>query len=797
MLVTGVLGAFASQSVVEDGVAVENEYSEALDVLDETFGDPQSVLQVVVRTRDGDDVRSADALAVTRALREAVEGSDVADTLAEEPGRPPILSFLTPAEQALAQQERDPDGLDDGEVRDLLAQAAEQLPDEVVALTEELLAEGDPPGAGLVLVFQDTRDLDEDEVVARQAELVEVIEQVEVPATLEVAPLSLALLLDDNDIGPEIGRLFGTALGIILLVLALVYWSRPGRSGRGTMLRRTLADVGLTLVTILFAVVWMQGLGVLLGPDHAGLIGYFDSQTQIVPILVVALGVDFAIHLLARYRTEAGVSGDPGRGYVVTFATVGVALLLDSTTTAIGFLTNLFSPVDFLATLGVLAASGILAAFVLTMTFLPAARILLDRRAVARDRLPTDALSASGSATIPRLMGRTVWLADRAPVPTLLVTLALTGVGVYGFTQLDSRFELTDFVPQDEPQLEVFAFVEEAFGGGFGQQTEVLLTGELATPQALDALVASLDRAGQVDGVRTVAGAPDATSVVSVLDDALATEELAGALGELGVTEGPEVADDADVDAVYELLLEAPGGEQVLAEVADGWRSRVELRTSVEQAEALTLRNDLLEAFDPATDAGVEVFPTSQELVQASVADEIEAAQLVSILVALAAVMLLLAVFYGWRRRQPLIGVLTVLPIGFVLAATFGMMAATDIPLNPVTATLAALSIGIGVPFTIHVANRFLEERDRADGDGRDGGDGIEALRRAVGETGGAVVGSALTTAIGFGVLTTSTLLPFEQLGYVIVYAIVLSGIAATLVLPSLLALWDRRQRAG
>jgi uncharacterized membrane protein YdfJ with MMPL/SSD domain len=66
-------------------------------------------------------------------------------------------------------------------------------------------------------------------------------------------------------------------------------------------------------------------------------------------------------------------------------------------------------------------------------------------------------------------------------------------------------------------------------------------------------------------------------------------------------------------------------------------------------------------------------------------------------------------------------------------------------------------------------------------------------MRRTVAQTGGALAGSALTTAIGFGILVTSTLRPFEQLGYVIVFAIVSSLIAAVLVLPSLLALWDRR----
>ncbi|MEX0869778.1 MAG: MMPL family transporter, partial [Nitriliruptoraceae bacterium] len=103
------------------------------------------------------------------------------------------------------------------------------------------------------------------------------------------------------------------------------------------------------------------------------------------------------------------------------------------------------------------------------------------------------------------------------------------------------------------------------------------------------------------------------------------------------------------------------------------------------------------------------------------------------------------------------------------------------------TATLAALSIGIGVPFAIHVTARFVEERSRVD-------DVHVAVERTVQSTGGALAGSALTTAIGFGILVTSTLRPFEQLGYVIVYAIAYSLVVAVLVLPSLLVLTDRRR---
>ena len=58
--------------------------------------------------------------------------------------------------------------------------------------------------------------------------------------------------------------------------------------------------------------------------------------------------------------------------------------------------------------------------------------------------------------------------------------------------------------------------------------------------------------------------------------------------------------------------------------------------------------------------------------------------------------------------------------------------------------------------------------------------------------TGGALAGSAFTTVAGFGILVTSSFTPFRQLGLVTGYAISLALVAAVLVLPSMLVLWDR-----
>ncbi|MEX0706198.1 MAG: MMPL family transporter, partial [Nitriliruptoraceae bacterium] len=624
--------------------------------------------------------------------------------------------FLSGAQAAIGRAGVDPADLDDTQVRAFDAAAREMLPPEIAALTDALVGAGEVPTTGLILVFQDTAGLDEAQALDQQRELAAVVSAAPVPDGVDVSPFAFGLLLSDGDIGPEVGRLFGTALVIILLVLAVVYWLRPSGTTRRRIARRTAADVGITFAVIVLSVVWMQGIGVLLGPGYAGFIGGFSPQTQIVPILIVGLGVDFAIHLLARHRHELALAtGGPGDVDAAThrsLAAVGPTLALCTAATAIGFLTNLASPVDFLATLGVLAAVGITAAFVLTLTIVPAVRVMLDRRGARRATLPVESLGTTSERALPRMIGRTAVLAERAPVATVVVAVLMVVVGGYGFSQLDAEFELTDFVPRDEPGLETLALIQRDFEGGFEETTEILLRGDLDAARADGTLDTAVARLAEVDDV-------------AVLGDRA----------------------DAQVDVT-----------------GDGTLGRVRLRTTAGQGGAAPLASALHAAFAPLRDAGVETVVTSPQIVQATIGEDIEDSQIRSLAIALAAAMALLAIHHGVSSRRPLLGVITVLPVVLVLAATFGTMAVTGIPLNPVTATLAALSIGIGVPFTIHVTERFLEERAEGDGQG--------AIRRTVTRTGGALAGSALTTAIGFGVLVTSTLRPFEQLGYVIVYAI-------------------------
>lgn len=735
LALTGLFGAFAAQSTTVDAGAVDNETTEVLAELDKEFGEEQTVFQIVVDADD--DIRSEAGLRASLSLTEAVYDSDAADMLADPDDSEPVVGFLDGAAVAAEQAGLDPNQLDDAAVAQFYAAAREETPAEVQRLLDALLADADPPTSGLVLVFHDTTGLDDDAIVQEQQELADVVEAVELPAGIDAESFSMELL-NDQDIGAETGRLFGAALLGIMLVLGVVYWVRPAPGQRRRVARRTGADVALTLSVIVMSVVWMQGVGALLGPGFLDLIGPFSPQTDVVPVLLVGLGVDFGIHMLARYRDEVGAGHSPGDAHRRSATTIGVTLAIATVATAIGFLSNQSSPVEFIQTLGVLAAIGVASAFVITLTFLAAVRVLLDRRAARFDRLPREGMAGQSQQALPRAAARATWLADRAPKVVLATALLLTVAGGYGFTQLDARFDQTDFVPQDAPQLDTLRQLEADFGGGLEESTQVLLRGDLTSQDAADALEESLDRVEDVDNVDLVQGEP-------------------------------EISEDGD-ESVGQVDLLTDGG----------------------LSEALELSDDIAEAFQPLDQRGVEVYPASMEKAQAELTEQISDTQARSLAIALLAATSLLILYYWRTERRPLLGVVALLPAGVALSWTFGMMALTDIPLNPVTATLTALSIGIAVPFTIYVLARFLEERD-AD-------TAVAALRRTLRRTGGPLAGSAVTTTIGFGILITSNLLPFQQLGYIIVYVIVFSMVISLFVFPSLLVLWDkwdRRPRRG
>ncbi|MCC5949500.1 MAG: MMPL family transporter [Nitriliruptoraceae bacterium] len=797
------LSTTLEQASGQDGFAPESDAIDASERIGELFGEGSttSVMQVVVDGA-GASVLTADALRAVEQVRAAIADSDAAQAVSDDPAAPGVFSYLAPVEQQLAAEGLDAADLDDAEVADRYAAAVDAAGPEL-SFAADLLADGED--LGLLLVFVDA-SVDIDAQIGRESTIAAAIREVDPGADLSLQPFSFSLLFEDaDDFLGEVATLFSLAFAIIIGVLLFVYWLTPrGRTRRFMAVRRTIADTSVTMLTIVLVVLWMNGIGALL--QRAGILGPLTEVTQIVPILLVGLGVDYGIHLTSRYRDEIGGGASVQAAIRTSIGTVGVALVLATVTTAIGFLTNAVNPIPALADFGLLASVGIVAAFVLMLTFVPSLRLLLDRRAEAAGRLPTDGMGATRDRLFPALAARTSVLAERAPVPTLIVMGLLGGAGYLGLTNISTEFSFTDFLPEDAPVVETLEVIEDRFGGGFGESTQVLVEGDdLGTPAVFNALADASEQLAEVPDVLTVPGpagpVASATSPVSVVGDlvvaAPGSDGPGGAVLEPLLAAGYDpasgrVAADADIDALYAVLDDVEdGASATVVHRDDAGRITamlVELDTQAGDDRALALQDALLEGFAPVSAAGAAVTVTSNGIITEGIVNSLSDSQVRSLIITLVAATMVLSLSFWIENRRPMLGVLTMIPVALVVLWTFGLMYVSGIPFGPVTATLTGLAVGIGVPYTIHMARRFEEDRLRFD-------TVEEAIRESTRNTGGALAGSAVTTAAGFGVLITSSLVPFQQMGFVTAYAILLSLFGSLLVLPSLLVLWERWHR--
>ena len=827
LLLTGFFGYMAGQAEelsTSFGGELDTPEIQAQSKLGEYFqtSGSQSVFQIIM---SGEDVLTVDGYLAWQEIQKAVSESEIYPYLVSDQGSA-VQGFFAPVDFAKTfNPSLNVSAMSDDQFKQLYNQANSQMPAEFKAFASALLSstydeELTTATAGLAIVTIDSSMIVQDfggsdgafiEQPRMEVALSDALNQISV-GNIKVSGFSFGLLLgnEGDDFLEEIGILFGQAFLIILVVLAYIFFIRP-RKGFNILKsgRRTFSDLLLSLGAILLSIGWMQGAGTILGPGYLDIIGAPNQVSQIAPIILIGLGVDYAIHFTSRYREEIGSGNTVSGSATSTLKSVGIALTLATLATIVGFLTNIVSPLPELKDFGILVSTGIFFAFFLVMTFVPAIRTLLDRRAEKKENINVDAFSSSGDSVLNKIAASSGIIPKKLKIFALILLFAISGYGYFSFTNLETIFEFTDFLPEDDPVVQTLGLLTDEFGGGFGETTSVLIEGDdLATPEAHNALIASINNLSEKENIVVYAGNVAAESVVATLGQLLAPQgaapgappampdmALLGSLGSFGVDlmsgaqgiDALKVKETGDVQGLYEYLVDLDS-EAFLATLYFNednvvTAQQVRITTSAGSLGAAQLRDDIYDAFQPMSSLGISIAATNDAIVTQSVSDLISESQFQSLIFAILASMIFLILYYLIDIRKPFLGVITILPVVAIVMGTYLGMYFLDIPLNPVTSTLSGLAIGIGVPFVIHVTNRFRETLLITDSP-------VDAVRTTLKTTGGSLFGSAFTTMAGFGILMTSSLKPFQQMGQVVVVALGFALVASILILPTLLVFW-------
>ena len=250
---------------------------------------------------------------------------------------------------------------------------------------------------------------------------------------------------------------------------------------------RSWRAVFLLAMGLAMLIVWLKGISNLIGLK-AGLV-----VELIVPIAMISLGVDFAIHALHRYREERGKGLGPRPALRVGFAGVMGALVLAMLTDGVAFFSNTVSGIESIIGFGVAAGIAVISSFVIMGIFVPLVFMRLDGRKKTGQAVANPALGAGTSPdnSQPRSFLSAEWVVvrlARSRLFVLPVVAIVTGASLVLAFRLEAQLDVKDFFDSKSDFVVGLDKLDHHVGTTQGEPGIIYIEGDLSSTDSLEAL---------------------------------------------------------------------------------------------------------------------------------------------------------------------------------------------------------------------------------------------------------------------------------------------------------------------
>ena len=583
--------------------------------------------------------------------------------------------------------------------------------------------------------------------------------------------LAFGLELEDqiNSTAPLIG------LSFFLMVALLSFYFR-------NVLDVLVSGLGLALVMICMTA-------------NSFWLGFPQTQlAAMLPILMLALGVDFVIHSLTRWRRltlENPIFSSHPREASILGAFAAIKSLLPAlgvatVTTVVAFGTATLSEIPDLFEWGILGPLGIIQAYLIMGVFVPVLRSIIPPKESS-----SEASTMGQFFSVKKLSSLMASRSMPMLVIFLIISVALSPL-VLG--NPESRFDVKDYADNDSRFIQTVSLGQATFTEN-GEPGYYLIEGEN---------LASYETVVQIDNMEqdVATYSPSATWLGSipyvVRTQSLLALNVPGT-GYVPETVDPQTGFPTSDDEISKVLNDvyrngtvnlegtfriSPSEARELYLIENGNVTMARSWFQVERPDdiygsMMDLKEDLensasgLEEIDGVS---VTVAGLSYEryVYMLEITDSFQESLVVAIVLAFVIVLIVL--------RDVRLSLITILPVIAITLWLRGGMVLSDTPVNLVTVQISSLAIGLGVDYAIHMVQRVREARFE-----NPSGSQEDWMEESLDETGNNVAMSAFTDFIGFMVLALSIMPLFVTFGLIMAVMIFLSFVAAVIMLPALL----------
>ncbi|MBS1646674.1 MAG: MMPL family transporter [Bacteroidetes bacterium] len=520
---------------------------------------------------------------------------------------------------------------------------------------------------------------------------------------------------------------------------------------------KKIQAVWLPLSLILMSILITFGCMAALGKT-------IDIMAVVIPTMIFVAGMSDVIHFYTKFSEETAAGSSTKQTLSLIFQEVAKPTFLTLISTVVGFLSLAWSGIKPIREFGLYTSLGIVVAFVLTYTYLPAMLLFLPDKKKKENTKPNTALR------IDSLFFKII----RNGKSIACISLLLAVLSIWGATGIKTNQKLLDDLSNSEPIKKDFLFFEEQYGGVRPLEIAIDVRKENKTIFNYEVLA----QIQKVDSFvnKTYAGSFSASpaSLVKAVHQAYD-----------GVYVFP--TDSADFYRDVRFITQNKNNKEVKKIIANnGKQSRISTKIKDVGSLEMTKRNEKLNQFIRTyTDTNTVHFT----LTGAAHLIDLNNDYLVeNTLQGLLTGVFSLALLTFFLHRSIKMVLVFLIPNIIPLLLMAGLMGLVGIPLKASTAIFFSIAFGIATDDTIHFISRFKLELEKNTS-------ALRAFKHTYSETGKPVFITTLILLGGFVSLTLSDFESIRLFGLLTCLTLVVALAAEIALLPVLLMWLFKRKK--
>ena len=528
---------------------------------------------------------------------------------------------------------------------------------------------------------------------------------------------------------------------------------------------RKLSLVATPMAVAMMSVIW--GMGALIGAGFT-----VHIMSSMIPIFLMPVAVLDSVHILSEFHDRYPHIRDRRRTLHAVMEELMSPMLYTSLTSAAGFASLMLADIPPVRVFGGFVALGILAAFVLTVTLIPASVMLIREEKLAE---MVGRRAAPGTSWLERMLPAVGGFALRRRRAVMLGATVLLGIGIWGLSRIVVNDNPVKWFKPGHKIRVADAVMNRLFGGTYMAYLVV--------------------EGAEDDAIKT----PEVMAYIDRLQTRLEEEELVGKTSSIAdiVKRVNYVLHDRDPSAdvvpatreeiaQYLFLFLMSGDPDDLDNFADyGYRKAniwVQLKggdnkdmEAVEESVAVFFENN-------PPPAGIEIGWSGLTHINKVWQDLMVVGMRDAVVGGFAAVFVLMAILF----RSPGLALISMMPLTFAIVVSYGIVGFAGKYYDMPIAVCSSLALGLSIDFAIHFVQRFRRKC-------REVGDLAEVNVHMFGEPARAIARNGIVIAVGFSPLMLATLTPYVTVGAFFVALMSVSAVTTLILLPALLSLGGGR----